>query len=204
MKYILSILLLASSVQAQSGGIPQAPDVPELPKSVIASGVESFDQFFSLDCVHPDGVLFRDHWLAAGYTVDLGNSVAFTLQGQNFYLSSALNECLDPTPPPGPTCDIGDTFRDGRGGDLWKPESDNTGKVVVLTKDGPSSRATCEVFGPDGVLVDRCSFRTIANGGREHWNSLHCEEIPDNSTFRLTEDGISTCWNVPDPCERQD
>lgn len=187
MRYLLSILLLAGVAQAQ-----------ELPESVKNSGVESFEQLLSLDCVHPDGFLFRDHWLAAGYTVDLAESIAFTLQGQNFYLSSALSECLNPPQPePGPKVS---RF-------LWKPRSEGggfpyQGKVVVLTS--PETNAIVV----NGEQAEELRDFGPSNGYRSTSRSqFQCSDFKSGAVVQLrSKDGLTRFQDVviSNPCSRKE
>jgi hypothetical protein len=90
------------------------------PNSIVSESVFDLIVFRNrYECHHPDGALFREHWIACGYTVDI--------------LGQKLDECLAALFPPAPPqgeCD--GSFIDGQGGALWKPISESTGKPVFL------------------------------------------------------------------------
>ncbi len=104
-------------------------------------------------------------------------------------------------------------FRDGaRRGALWKPVSENTGRVVVLL---PSSYVTVqklEVFGTQaGTVVKVAEGRNrgyLANGNRAHFDlNKSASQLSSYKplTVRLTlRTGFKECRTVPDPRQRQD
>lgn len=90
------------------------------PTSILSEAVFDLLVFRNhYECRHPDGVLFREHWIACGYTVD--------------FLGQKLTECLEMLPPPAPPkTECSGDFTDGQGGALWKPISESTGNPVFL------------------------------------------------------------------------
>lgn len=158
----------------------------------------------NFECSHPDGVLFREHWIACGYTVD--------------YLGQKLNECLAMLPPPEPpkgTCD-GD-FYDGQGGALWKPISESTGNPVFLLPSNYCGEITSvEITTTNNKHIINGKPRYDGkikpcgpNGGRVHY------DVPvrtnDLATFGevyvyvFLDNGQTECRKVsPDASIRQD
>lgn len=75
------------------------------------------------------------------------------------------------------TAHTGATVRvDGPGGFLWKPVSESTGKLVVLTEGSSEAkiyRAVEDSNNPGeytkGDFIEKGNFASIANGGRHHY-----------------------------------
>jgi len=188
-------------------------DIP--PLSIQQTGVRSISQFLAIpginECKHPvDNVPLSEHWLAAGYFVDEVIKVFDVLTAQRDYALDMLDKCQNPPAPPPPIrpqCDRTETFFDGMSrGNLWKPVSEARGNPVVLVGSQHLDSTNCGLHGPNAEFVF-CTFRNTngANGGRAHFDlPLTCENLWPDSTFRIVKNGISTCWNVPDTCERLD
>ena len=121
-----------------------------------------------------------------------------------------LDLCINPPAPPAPdpavACDEIRMFNDGRGGSLWKPFSDNTGNPVILLDRSFDQPAQCDILFNDGTFQAPCFFRTCCpNSNRAHWDVRQsCTSLVQNSIFRLTKNGVRTCWVVTEPCSRLD
>lgn len=163
-----------------------------------------------------------DHWLACGYTIDFFQGIIDDLLLENDVLRLDLGTCLqdletceNPPPPPGPVVPEGCTnvsdFVDGSGGALWKPVSDNTRNPVILypsSLTGRLVRSSCVVYGVDGGRVVRCPYRTVANGGREHYDvPRRASSLVEDSPITVVierDDGELDCRRVNDPTRRDD
>jgi hypothetical protein len=83
-------------------------------------------------------------------------------------------------------------------GFLWKPESENTGRLVVLFPKN-YQRFSAVVLFFNGQILEALSYRTVANGGRLHYDgSKHGGEYPDG-TWVVADD---VCWRVDDTSNR--
>lgn len=56
------------------------------------------------------------------------------------------------------------------GGFLWKPESENDGRLVVLLPPQYTGQVSGVFVGrPDGSVIEQGNFSSVANGDREHY-----------------------------------
>lgn len=105
-------------------------------------------------------------------------------------------------------CDVETDFRDGPGGALWKPVSENTRKPVFLLPGSYKHVRDIDVFGADGQRITGGSFRTCCpNGGRAHFDvPVSGGRLEDYApiTVRLGVDGGYECRIVENPEDRVD
>jgi hypothetical protein len=91
----------------------------------------------------------------------------------------------DPTPTidfrTNPVCKEVESFKDGGGGNVWKPESDHGGILVVLLRDEFVKQfSSCEVTRKGGK-VESLRFTGFSNGNRQTWRgSLSGGRYEDN------------------------
>ena len=123
---------------------------------------------------------------------------------------------IKPTAVPVPTSlpqDITDTFLDGNEGNLWKPESDNTGNTVVLLhKKYSQEMDSCSIELKNGnkesLLCQKGSWNNyscFANGDRQHWRSAKsCKDIKSTKTVCKKGGTTLTVTGGNDPCKRHD
>lgn len=80
------------------------------------------------------------------------------------------------------------------GGFLWKPISDNDGRLVVLLPPAMTGYgAKVDVVSPDGDVLASGRFTSVANGGREHYRfDRSGGNFPDGSSVRISFPNGST------------
>lgn len=96
---------------------------------------------------------------------------------------------------------------DGPQGFLFKPVSDNDGKLVVLLPKGLTGEVEELVLrGPDGRVLERGRFTSVANGDREHFRfSRTGADYPPGVTVEaVMKDGSVKDWKIADPSQRND
>lgn len=121
-----------------------------------------------------------------------------------------------PTPSPVNTPiqgDIKDTWLDGNEGNLWKPESDNTGKTVILLhKKYKDEMDSCTIDLNNGkkeslicLKGEWNNFSCFANGDRQHWRSNNsCKNIKSTKAVCRKGNTTLTITGGSDTCKRQD
>jgi hypothetical protein len=109
----------------------------------------------------------------------------------------------------------GSTHHSSEGGDdgtpseqfLYKPISDTTGKLVIVT---PAAMAgdivSLKLKGPDGNLLEQGTFGGNGNGGRDHFRfSKPGERYPDELTVEIRlSDGSLKTYVINDSSERNE
>lgn len=156
-----------------------------------------------------------NHWLASGGTLVFFGEIIADLQRQVAELQAELDSINNPPPPPAAPvprgCENAGTFRDGSNGALWKPFSDVTDQPVILypaSLTGKIKRDSCWLLDKDAIRITNCPYRTVANGGREHYNVFRdtASLTPLAPIYVRVElkDGSFDCRVVPQPEERQD
>jgi hypothetical protein len=126
-----------------------------------------------------------------------------------------LDTIKNPPPPPAPVvprgCENAGTFRDGPNRALWKPFSDVTEQPVILYPPeltGKIKRDSCWILDKDAIRVNRCPYRTVANGGREHYNVFQeTESLNESAPIYVRvelKDGSFDCRIVEEPTKRND
>lgn len=110
-------------------------------------------------------------------------------------------------------CNKKTNFKDGNGGALWKPVSDNSGNPVILLPASYWTRIKkIEIFGIDGGVVkkilDGKKRRCCPNGNRAHYDvPMRASKLARYKpiTVRFTMNGgYKECRDVPDPRRRYD
>lgn len=114
----------------------------------------------------------------------------------------------DPTPKPpseNPKCRRVMPAKDGPGGFLWKPTSENTHNVVVLLPQKFQKDFSCRAQFKNGTW-DRLRFNGYANGDRQHhYGSRPGKRYLKNSVVKCS-DGEQVCqWKLNgNPANRLD
>jgi len=200
----LIIFLFPISLEAQdlSGGPLPEPWITEEDHLAVLTATN----LSSIDFPKMDHAYW--HWIASGHTLGW---LAFFHAMEIADLLIQLDECRNPPAPSTPTCSFISDFKDGAGGALWKPESDNTGNPVILYPSeltGNLFQGSCEVFDNTLRKFLNCPFRTVANGGREHYDVPRRASRLDGRAPLLVriryKDGTFDCRTVPIPSERFD
>lgn len=125
----------------------------------------------------------------------------------NYQINQALGMCAEAMPPL-PECDQA-KFGNGQ---VWKPVSESTGRVVVVLSksycDGTTSRITSfEVLDSQGNEAASAKLRYCgqANGGRAHYDlSKKASDLPDNLTLVVETGSSCDLFSVPNPESRYD
>jgi len=182
MKKLLCLFLFLLPAAAHTQDLGGAP----LPEPYINQ--EAHDQVIQEGCFAPGGLYWN--WIASGWTLAVQGAEWIKTQGE-------LQECLNPAEP---ACS---DFIDGPGGKLWKPISDNTGNPVFLLPAEYARKSGCYVEASNGGLIAFCSFRTIANGNRAHFDvPMSAENLANYKPIKVWLGG--ECWHVEDPTLRYD
>lgn len=153
------------------------------------------EQVYAPALLSPLGIeqKWREHWQAC--------------QLHNFQLQDLVNQLSTMLVIIPPTCS---NFSDGPGGKLWKPVSDNTGRPVFLL---PGSFQTNrggkvgEVFSVNSEKIADVSYRSIANGGREHYDINVLASSLDKFkpiTININRGAGVECFVVEEPTKRVD
>lgn len=159
---------------------------------------------------HPDGKPIIEHWTACGEYVEQinpfivhGNGLTYR---ENHQLCESwvhgvalplLNECLVPPPH-----ECG-TFADGGGvGRLWKPESDNDGRLVVLMPNFYHGQHAVVMTVTGDIVSSLTGPSTCcANGNRAHFRfNKPGAAMAGPVVLEVGED----CWTINNPGERID
>jgi hypothetical protein len=110
-----------------------------------------------------------------------------------------------PSGAPGCTPSPGTKDRFRGNGDLWKPHSESTGKVVILLPSSYTS-ASVEILGRDGNVISTPErTRCCPNGGRMHfWMNRDRNFMAQHApvTARVRRGATTECRVVPDPRRR--
>ncbi|RMG43040.1 MAG: hypothetical protein D6719_04645 [Candidatus Dadabacteria bacterium] len=96
---------------------------------------------------------------------------------------------------------------DGPNGFLWKPASDNDGKLVVLLPESFTGKVASVILkNEDDEKVEKGRASGVANGGREHFRfNRSGEDYPDNITVEVKfKNGKVKTFKIPDPSKRYD
>lgn len=91
------------------------------------------------------------------------------------------------------------------GGFLWKPVSDHGSKLVVLLPPQYTGQVSGQyVASPDGTPIERGSFSSVGNGGREHYRySKQGGGYPNGShAVADLKAGGAVHWTVPNTSSR--
>lgn len=123
------------------------------------------------------------------------------------YVQDALDECIGKVPEL-PGCEPA-SFG---GGNVWKPESENNGRVVVVLKssycDGQKSKITSfKVLDSQGNEAATAKLRHcgVANGGRAHYDlSKAASDLPNNLTLQVETASGCDLFSVPVATNRYD
>lgn len=177
---------------------PQNPTTLPLPNSIKDSSYLDLTAFRNrYDCYHPDGNLFREHWLACGYTVDI------------------LTAQLGQIPPQTNGCDTVDDFTDGKEGAVWKPVSEKYGTPVFLLPKQQCGLVTkTQVWDATNFISDTLprydgnASPCGPNGSRPHYDvPVAGKDLLSFAPLTVKiflEDGSTDCRTIDDPTKRYD
>ncbi|MCB0317236.1 MAG: hypothetical protein KDD56_00660 [Bdellovibrionales bacterium] len=106
----------------------------------------------------------------------------------------------------GISCSKNRPIRDGNGGWLHKPVSDNTGSMVDLFPAELSPKS-CVWYSKAGKKITGTYGYNRSNPNRvtvRPSNNKRCSSFPNNITLRCKVSNQNWCWKIPNPCTRYD
>lgn len=142
------------------------------------------------ECIHPNGQTYKEHWNACGWSLYFEFLRRQAAESRIWQFG----------------CDERASFSSD--GSLWKPESDNTGKPVVLLPAIYWELAEkIELYNSQGRKLETLSPRTCCpNGNRAHYNVETDATDIGNSAHLVVylPNNFKQCRFIGDPTKRQE